>query len=77
MSESSGRHDRAGRVSGTSRTGRTGRTLLAVGLGGAAGTLARAGLEELRPHDAVHLPTATLTVNLVGAQVDGQGRRPG
>ena len=71
MSESSGRHDRAGRVSGTSRIGRTGWTLLAVGLGGAAGTLARAGLEELRPHDAVHLPTATLTVNLVGALLLG------
>ena len=69
MSESSGRHDRAGRVSGTSRAGRW--TLLAVGLGGAAGTLARAGLEELRPHDAVHLPTATLTVNLVGALLLG------
>lgn len=71
MSESSGRHDRAGRLSGTSRAGRTGRALLAVGLGGAAGTLARAGLEELRPHDAVHLPTATLTVNLVGALLLG------
>ena len=51
--------------------GRGGRALAAVGLGGAAGTLARAGLEELRPHDAVHLPTATLTVNLVGALLLG------
>ena len=33
--------------------------------------LPRAGLEELRPHDAVHLPTATLTVNLVGALLLG------
>ena len=48
-----------------------GRALVAVGLGGAAGTLARAGLEAAWPHDAAHLPAATLTINLVGALLLG------
>ena len=50
---------------------RPGRALVAVGLGGAAGTLARAGLEATWPHDATHLPAATLTVNLLGALLLG------
>ena len=45
--------------------------MIAVGLGGGVGTLARAGLEALWPHDAAHLPGATLTVNLVGALLLG------
>ena len=53
------------------RRDRHGRALLAVGLGGAAGTLARAGLEAAWPHDAAHLPAATLTVNLLGALLLG------
>ncbi|EGQ75458.1 fluoride efflux transporter FluC [Actinomyces sp. oral taxon 448] len=44
-----------------------GRALVAVGLGGAVGTLARAGLAEAWPHDPAHLPEATLTVNVLGA----------
>ena len=48
-----------------------GRALAAVGLGGAAGTLARAALEAAWPHDAAHLPAATLTINLVGALLLG------
>lgn len=61
----------------TERTERTerptehGRSLIAVGLGGGVGTLARAGLEALWPHDAAHLPGATLTVNLTGALLLG------
>lgn len=51
--------------------GRGGRALAAVGLGGAAGTLARAALEAAWPHDAAHLPAATLTINLVGALLLG------
>ena len=45
--------------------------MIAVGLGGGVGTLARAGLEALWPHDAAHLPGATLTVNLTGALLLG------
>ncbi|MGH1562407.1 CrcB family protein [Mumia sp. DW29H23] len=41
--------------------------VLVVALGGAVGTLARAGLSELWPHDGDALPVATLTANLVGA----------
>lgn len=43
------------------------RALLVVGLGGAAGTLLRAGLAQPWPHDPAGVPGATLTVNLVGA----------
>ena len=46
-------------------------SLIAVGLGGGLGTLARAGLETLWPHDAAHLPGATLAVNLTGALLLG------
>lgn len=53
------------------RGGRGGRALVAVGLGGAAGTLARAALEAAWPHDAAHLPAATLMINLVGALLLG------
>ncbi|WP_370618788.1 fluoride efflux transporter FluC [Mumia sp. Pv 4-285] len=41
--------------------------LLVVVLGGAAGTLGRAGLGELWPHDPDALPLATGTANVVGA----------
>lgn len=43
------------------------RALAAVGVGGAAGTLLRAGAEELWPAASGHLPVATLSVNTVGA----------
>jgi fluoride exporter len=41
----------------------------AIGVGGAAGTLLRAGLGELLPHDAGDWPWSTLIANLVGAFV--------
>lgn len=40
---------------------------LAVGIGGAAGTLVRAGLAQAWPHAPGTLPAATLAVNLTGA----------
>ena len=50
---------------------RPGLDLVAVGSVGAAGTLALPGLEATWPHDATHLPAATLTVNLLGALLLG------
>lgn len=41
--------------------------LAAVGAGGAAGTLLRAGVGEIWPTPSGHLPLATLGVNVVGA----------
>ncbi|KGI67547.1 fluoride efflux transporter CrcB [Mycolicibacterium rufum] len=43
------------------------RELAAVFAGGAVGTLARAGLEELATSDPAHWPWSTFTVNIVGA----------
>lgn len=43
------------------------RELAAVFAGGAAGTLARAGLEELAASDPARWPWPTFTVNIVGA----------
>lgn len=43
------------------------RILLAVFLGGALGTLARAGLSEALAHDPAEWPWATLVVNVAGA----------
>lgn len=46
--------------------------LLAVILvGGMAGTLARLMLSELAPHDAGHMPWATLIANVTGATILG------
>jgi fluoride exporter len=44
-----------------------GRELLAIFAGGAAGTLARAGLAKTLPHGAGAWPWATFAVNLIGA----------
>ena len=41
--------------------------LAAVGAGGAAGTLLRAGVGQIWPTTSGHLPLATLGVNVVGA----------
>ncbi len=46
---------------------RDGRTLAAVFLGGALGTLARAGLSVAFPAPAAHWPWPTFVVNVVGA----------
>jgi fluoride exporter len=45
--------------------------LLVIAAGGALGTLARAGLAELVPHDEGQWPWATFVVNLVGAFILG------
>jgi CrcB protein len=45
--------------------------LVAIAIGGAFGTLARAGLAEGLPHRAGQWPWATFVVNLVGAFVLG------
>ena len=45
--------------------------IAAILAGGAAGTLARAGLAELLPHRPGTWPWATLTVNLAGAFILG------
>jgi fluoride exporter len=47
--------------------GRDSRELAAVFVGGAIGTLARAGLEELAAPDPGHWPWPTFVVNIVGA----------
>ena len=47
------------------------RLLLAVAIGGAAGTLLRAGLVEAIPHDPGRWPWATLAANVAGALVLG------
>ncbi|MCW2968411.1 MAG: Camphor resistance CrcB protein [Solirubrobacteraceae bacterium] len=58
------------------------RELLAVFAGGAAGTLARAGLDEAWPPAPGHWPWVTLLVNVVGSFILGwvvttrRGRAP-
>jgi CrcB protein len=47
------------------------RELAAIFAGGAAGTLARAGLVEALPHAAHTWPWATFTVNVAGAALVG------
>jgi CrcB protein len=49
----------------------TRRIQLAIAIGGAAGTLARAGIDEALPHEPGHWPWATFAVNLVGSLVLG------
>jgi fluoride exporter len=38
-------------------------------VGGAAGTLARAGIAELIPHSSAGFPVSTLLVNLIGTAI--------
>jgi CrcB protein len=45
--------------------------LIAMMTGGAAGTLARAGVAEALPHRAAEWPWATFVVNLIGALILG------
>lgn len=47
------------------------RELAAVFVGGALGTLARAGLQAVAVHDPEHWPWATFIVNIVGAFLVG------
>lgn len=47
------------------------RIQLAIAIGGAAGTLARAGIDEALPHEPGHWPWATFAVNLAGSLVLG------
>jgi CrcB protein len=49
----------------------TRRIQLAIAIGGAAGTLARAGIDEALPHEPGHWPWATFLVNLGGSLVLG------
>jgi CrcB protein len=56
---------------GTTLFGHDNRELAAVFAGGAAGTLARAGLATLMPVHPGHWPWATFTVNIAGAFILG------
>jgi CrcB protein len=49
----------------------TRRIQLAIAVGGAVGTLARAGIDEALPHEPGRWPWPTFVVNLVGSLVLG------